>query len=337
MSTSIILFSHGSVLCGAGESLAAMARELERLSGCNVGIGYLNYSEPSFADAVDVAVANNADEIIIVPYFLVAGYFVQQKLPPLIDAARQRHPQISFRVAEAICAHPLMRNIVLACAGRTQTIDQWRVWWRVAPEFCRSDMACPLYDTALCAVHDANHASNDADIKNLPNPLYKGELCSGVSAPLNDRSLTSFNNRSLTSFNNRSLSGAEGKGDLSSNTALLILVHGSPQEESNLDMYEVVEQVRAVQKYFYIQVGFMECNEPSIPRAIEKCVDAGANRIIAVPYFLHAGRHVADDLPGYLEKASAQYPDVEFLLGDYLGQELSLAKVLLALGTSAKI
>jgi sirohydrochlorin ferrochelatase len=278
-----------------------MAQELEDLAGCKVGVGYLNYSEPSFADAVDSAVANGANEIIVVPYFLVAGYFVQQKLPPLIEVAKERHPQIIFHVADAICANPLMSDIVLACAARTQTIDEWRKWWRVAPEFCRNDAACPLYDTAFCAVKE-----------NPPNPLYKGELCASNSTP---HSSPSFPRRRESS--------------ISPNTALLILVHGSPREESNVDMYEVVEQVRAVQKYFYVQVGFLECNDPPIPQAIEKCIEAGAERIIAVPYFLHAGRHVADDLPGFLEEASDKYPQLEFLMGDYLGRELSLTKVLL--------
>ena len=298
MPTSIILFSHGSVLCGAGESLIAMALELENLSGCKVGVGYLNYSEPSFADAVDSAVMDGAREIIVVPYFLVAGYFVQQKLPPLIEAAKERHPQIIFHVANAICDHPLMPQIILACAQRTQTIDEWRLWWKVAPEFCRNDAACPLFDTAFCAVKE-----------NPPNPLYKGELCSSEIIS-NEKFSTE------SSF---------------PQTALLVLVHGSPREESNIDMFAVVEKVRATQKYFYVQVGFLECNEPPIPKAIEKCIEAGAERIIAVPYFLHAGRHVANDLPGFLEEASRQYPQMEFLMGDYLGREPSLAKVLLQL------
>jgi sirohydrochlorin cobaltochelatase len=310
MSTSIILFSHGSVLCGAGESLRAMAQELEDLAGCKVGVGYLNYSEPSFADAVDSAVANGANEIIVVPYFLVAGYFVQQKLPPLIEVAKERHPQIIFHVADAICANPLMSDIVLACAARTQTIDEWRKWWRVAPEFCRNDAACPLYDTAFCAVKE-----------NPPDPLYKGELRSGEIVP-REKVPTELSFLRTHAWGTR-------ESSKSTKSALLILVHGSPREESNVDMYEVVEQVRAVQKYFYVQVGFLECNDPPIPQAIEKCIEAGAERIIAVPYFLHAGRHVADDLPGFLEEASDKYPQLEFLMGDYLGRELSLTKVLL--------
>jgi sirohydrochlorin ferrochelatase len=72
----------------------------------------------------------------------------------------------------------------------------------------------------------------------------------------------------------------------------------------------------------------MECNEPDIPTAIKNLLGKGAQRIIAVPYFLHAGTHVADDLPGLLEEAQEQNPHVEFLMGDYIGRDLRVADVM---------
>ena len=63
----------------------------------------------------------------------------------------------------------------------------------------------------------------------------------------------------------------------------------------------MVERVRARGLFAHVEVGFMELNEPEIPEAIERCVEAGAQKVIAVPYFLHAGTHVADDLPGLLD------------------------------------
>ena len=54
----------------------------------------------------------------------------------------------------------------------------------------------------------------------------------------------------------------------------------------------------------------------------------GAERIIAAPYFLHTGNHVADDLPTLLEAAQANYPHVEFLMGDYLGHDDLIADVI---------
>lgn len=110
--------------------------------------------------------------------------------------------------------------------------------------------------------------------------------------------------------------------------ALLVMVHGSPRPESNADMFAVVDLVRRRNLYSIVEVGFMECNEPAIPEAIESCVRQGATRVIAVPYFLHAGTHVVDDLPRLLEAAGQEYSDVEFLMGDYLGREPLVIEVL---------
>src|SRR5438045_2742578 len=82
--------------------------------------------------------------------------------------------------------------------------------------------------------------------------------------------------------------------------ALVIMVHGSPRAESNEDVLAVVERVRRCGAYPIVTVGFLECNSPTITEAIARCVKQGAQRVIAVPYFLHTGNHVADDLPELL-------------------------------------
>ncbi len=111
--------------------------------------------------------------------------------------------------------------------------------------------------------------------------------------------------------------------------AMLVMVHGSPRPIANTDMFAVVDVVRERGVYSIVEVGFMECNEPSIPQAIDRCVEQGAQRVIAVPYFLHTGMHVTDDLPNLLDQAQAQYPEVQFLMGDYLGHDPLLADVIL--------
>ena len=110
--------------------------------------------------------------------------------------------------------------------------------------------------------------------------------------------------------------------------ALLVLVHGTPRPESNAEMFRVVEEVKGRKAYPIVQVGFMECNEPSIPEAIALCVAEGATSIVAVPYFLHTGTHVADDLPGLLEEAQASYPDVKFTMGRYIGPSPRITDIL---------
>jgi sirohydrochlorin ferrochelatase len=113
--------------------------------------------------------------------------------------------------------------------------------------------------------------------------------------------------------------------------ALLVMVHGSPRPIANADMFRVVEALKSrpgAEQFPIVEVGFMECNEPTIPEAIDRCVTAGATRVVAVPYFLHTGTHVCDDLPTLLEEAQERHPDVEFRMGDYLGLSPKLTTIL---------
>lgn len=73
----LILFSHGSLLCGAGEALDAHADRLRQTGEWDrVGVGYMNYSEPTFAETVAECVLRGATRIIVLPFFLVPGFFV---------------------------------------------------------------------------------------------------------------------------------------------------------------------------------------------------------------------------------------------------------------------
>ena len=110
--------------------------------------------------------------------------------------------------------------------------------------------------------------------------------------------------------------------------ALLVMVHGSPRPVANEDVYAVLDIVRERGVYPIVEVGFMECNDPTIPAAIDSCVAQGAERVIAVPYFHHTGNHVAEDLPSLLEEAQARHTEVEFLMGDYIGHDALIADVI---------
>jgi sirohydrochlorin ferrochelatase len=111
-------------------------------------------------------------------------------------------------------------------------------------------------------------------------------------------------------------------------TALLVMVHGSPKPEANDAMFRVVDLVKERGAFDIVAVGFLECNEPVIPDAIDSCVAQGAERIVAVPYFLHTGAHVAEDLPTLLEAGQARHPRVAFALGRYIGASPRIADAL---------
>ena len=286
----IILFSHGSVLCGAGETLFALAARMEaRGDAPIVEVGFLNYSQPTFAQAFEKCVERGATRILVAPYFLVAGYFVKVSLPPVIAPMRDKYPGVEVVVAEAMKTHELLAEAILSCAERAYEPAHWRDLWDQAPQFCRPHPQCPLYDTAKCPLHPGDKPVPGADLEDAPH------FAGGPRVP----------------------------------AALLVMVHGSPRPESNDAMFAVVDQVRAREVYPIVGVGFMECNAPSIPDAIDGLIERGAKSVVAVPYFLHTGNHVADDLPSALEEAQLKYPDVKFSMGDYLGHDAVIADVLM--------
>ncbi|HEX2060020.1 MAG TPA: CbiX/SirB N-terminal domain-containing protein, partial [Thermoanaerobaculia bacterium] len=101
--------------------------------------------------------------------------------------------------------------------------------------------------------------------------------------------------------------------------ALLITAHGSPRAEANDDIRRVADVIRARNAYPFLTIGYLDCNQPDIPAAIDACVAAGAKKIAAVPYFLHSAKHVLRDVPELLEAGRRRHPGVAIAFGDYLG------------------
>ncbi len=68
---------------------------------------------------------------------------------------------------------------------------------------------------------------------------------------------------------------------------------------------------------------------PYFPEAFDRCVAQGANRIIVLPYFLHAGVHIQEDIPAMLREKAAGNPEVKLILGKNLGYDESLADLVI--------
>ena len=149
--TALILFSHGSLLCGAGEALEAHAARLRAGGDWDwVGVGYFNFSEPRFAQTVEEAVAAGARQIVVAPYFLVPGYFVSKSLPEVVRTAREAHPEVVFNIGEPLGFDDAMVDALLQSALTAQPRDHWRDPLVRAAEACRPSPECPLFGTPAC-------------------------------------------------------------------------------------------------------------------------------------------------------------------------------------------
>lgn len=147
----LILFSHGSLLCGAERNLFAIAGSLRSEQAAEiVEVGFLNYTDPLFSVAVDRCVAQGATSIVVLPYFLIAGKFVVEDLASCIATERERHPGVSFTVAPPIGFHERLADAVLASASEAAPEEQWADATQEVFASCRENPRCPLYATPGC-------------------------------------------------------------------------------------------------------------------------------------------------------------------------------------------
>jgi sirohydrochlorin cobaltochelatase len=147
----LILFSHGSLLCGAGEALevhAARLRESGRWAA--VEIGYMNYSRPSFTESVSRMAQSGIRRITVQPYFLVPGKFITSDLPRHAALARAAHSDLEFRIGDPIGYDETIAEALLELAAAADEPAGWREDLRRAAAACEDDSRCPLFGTAQC-------------------------------------------------------------------------------------------------------------------------------------------------------------------------------------------
>ena len=87
----VLLIGHGSLRPGSGAAMIRLAaRAREAGVAPIVEAGFLNYSRPRFAQALARCIAQGATEVVVQPYFLIPGKFVQIDLPRALKAFQRR-------------------------------------------------------------------------------------------------------------------------------------------------------------------------------------------------------------------------------------------------------
>ena len=236
-----VIVGHGSLRSASGAAMLRLAARLRERGLVDLAeAGFLNYSRPTMADAVEKCVNAGATRIVVQPYFLIDGAYVQNDLPALIAEEEARYPDVIFEAAAPFGAHPALVELTLK---------------RVA-----------AVDPTL-----------------------------GASQPA---------------------------------SALLLLAHGTTIPPANRAIEEVAAAVGEEAEYDSVGVAYLDLNQPTIPDALDALAADGYGFIVTMPYFLHQGRHVAEDVPALLEEAAARWPDVIFAHAEHLGYDLLLADLI---------
>lgn len=113
--TAVLLIAHGSRRNEANQDLVRLA-ELVRARGRYpiVEIAYLELAEPTIPEGAERCIAQGADQVLMLPYFLSAGAHVSEDLERHCGELAATHPGVGFQLCPPLGLHPLLVEVVFA-------------------------------------------------------------------------------------------------------------------------------------------------------------------------------------------------------------------------------
>src|SRR4051794_23770380 len=93
-------------------------------------------------------------------------------------------------------------------------------------------------------------------------------------------------------------------------TGIIVFAHGSTVEEANQGVRAMTAEVARRGNFELVDTAFLECAPPNLDSSVDRLGNAGATRVVVVPFFLTLGIHLRRDLPGIVEKLRAFHPGV---------------------------
>jgi sirohydrochlorin ferrochelatase len=105
--------------------------------------------------------------------------------------------------------------------------------------------------------------------------------------------------------------------------AVILIGHGSRAAGADDDMERIAESLTSARGGIVVLCRMSGRGTP-FAEAFEECIRQDAKEIIVIPYFLHFGVHLRQDIPEMLRAAVAKHPEVRLVLGRHLGYDESL-------------
>lgn len=111
--------------------------------------------------------------------------------------------------------------------------------------------------------------------------------------------------------------------------AVILMGHGSRKPEAANGMEEVARSIRERFKNLMVETCSMSMLGPRFGEVFEKCVAGGAKKVTVIPYFLHFGAHMQEDIPEILMEKAHMFPDVTLIMGKHLGFDEKLTDLVI--------
>lgn len=126
MKTAILLMAHGSRISEANDAMTEIAGMVKEIAGYPiVEVSYREMHLPSIQQGIDACVAQGAERILLVPYFLFTGAHVQEDLPEEMAKARERYPNVEFAMGSHLGVHRKLAEVVVERIGQGLGAAGW--------------------------------------------------------------------------------------------------------------------------------------------------------------------------------------------------------------------
>jgi len=102
---------------------------------------------------------------------------------------------------------------------------------------------------------------------------------------------------------------------MSEKIGLMICGHGSRDERAVTEFAVLSERLRARFTEWPVEYGYLEFAKPIIRDGLDKLIEQGCTRILAVPGMLFAAGHAKNDIPSVLNTYAAAHPEVQIEYG----------------------
>lgn len=106
-------------------------------------------------------------------------------------------------------------------------------------------------------------------------------------------------------------------------TAILMIGRGSSDPDANGDLHKIARLYWERYSYGWVESCFIGVTHPDLPTGLKRCIQLGAKRVIAIPYFIFTGVLIKR-IHRIISEEQASHPGVEMVAGDYLGRHPAL-------------
>jgi sirohydrochlorin ferrochelatase len=126
MNTAILLMAHGSRIPEANDAAREIAERVKKMTQFDiVEVSFREQHLPNIQQGVDACVAQGAERILLVPYFLYMGAHVLEDLPEELEQAKARYPGVEMVLGKHLGVHQKLAEIVVERIAESLTEERW--------------------------------------------------------------------------------------------------------------------------------------------------------------------------------------------------------------------